>query len=380
MKKWIALLLALVMTLSLCACGGEAAEPEKTPATDPEESPVAATDPHEMALYRDRFERDAVMLSINGLDVTWGEYFYWMASIMETIEVYYGRIEDFGAAFSQDAEGRSYQEHIFYSVENILVQYRALETIAKELGVELSDESREMVEARFRSDVKNYGEDDEAKFWEYLDGRYLTEELYNYINECAYLYYDCFAERFGDDGRRCTEADALAYAEENDYIRVKHVLYKSVDDNYAPLSDDEIAAARAKAEDAAAKLLAAEDKEAVMDELMKGSEDPGSQSLPDGYVFTYGQMVQAFEDTAFALAEGEASGVVETEYGFHVILRLPNDVDIPAVMTQDGSTLTLRAMAAQVLFDKELDEAIRNAEVVRSEAYENLDLQAVFNS
>ncbi|MDE6831858.1 MAG: peptidyl-prolyl cis-trans isomerase, partial [Muribaculaceae bacterium] len=52
------------------------------------------------------------------------------------------------------------------------------------------------------------------------------------------------------------------------------------------------------------------------------SEDPGS-ARNGGMLgeFTVGMMVPAFEQAAFALADGEISSVVETPYGYHIIKR-----------------------------------------------------------
>lgn len=54
----------------------------------------------------------------------------------------------------------------------------------------------------------------------------------------------------------------------------------------------------------------------------KVSQDPGSAQQGGLLPFVqHGQLVKEFEDVAFSLKDGEMSGVVQSPYGYHIILR-----------------------------------------------------------
>ncbi|MCL2345975.1 MAG: SurA N-terminal domain-containing protein [Desulfobulbus sp.] len=76
--------------------------------------------------------------------------------------------------------------------------------------------------------------------------------------------------------------------------------------------------ARAKAEEVLAEVRKNPGNFAEL--ARKHSDDPGSASKGgDLDFFARGAMVKPFDDAAFALKEGEISGVVQSDFGFHII-------------------------------------------------------------
>jgi len=51
------------------------------------------------------------------------------------------------------------------------------------------------------------------------------------------------------------------------------------------------------------------------------SDCPSGKSGGDLGTFGRGQMVKAFEDTTYGLEVGATSGVIETDFGYHIIRR-----------------------------------------------------------
>ena len=95
-------------------------------------------------------------------------------------------------------------------------------------------------------------------------------------------------------------------------VRVRHILIKT---QGKPKADEPIL--RAKAEALLKQLKGGAD----FAELAKKNSDYTSSAVKGGEVgwVTRGQMVPNFEKAAFSLKPGELSGIVETEYGYHIV-------------------------------------------------------------
>ncbi len=95
-------------------------------------------------------------------------------------------------------------------------------------------------------------------------------------------------------------------------VRVRHILIKT-----QGKPKDEAAKLKAKAEDILQQLRHGAD---FAELAKKNSEDPASAAKGGEYGWMVrGQTVPAFEKVAFSLKPGELSGLVETEYGYHII-------------------------------------------------------------
>ncbi len=132
----------------------------------------------------------------------------------------------------------------------------------------------------------------------------------------------------------------------NNYITAKHIL----------VSTQERSDAEAKkiAEGILKKLKSGADFDSLMAE---NGEDPGVATNPDGYTFTKGEMVEEFEKASFALKEGALSGLVKSDFGYHIIKRMPL-ADLDAY-----NAYAISETVAYSRFDAIAKEAVSNAKI-----------------
>ena len=170
------------------------------------------------------------------------------------------------------------------------------------------------------------------------------------------------------------EADLRTYYDQNtarlqstEERRASHILISASKD--MPAAERE--KAKAQAQEVLDKIKAKPDSFAQL--ASKFSQDPGSATKGgDLDFFARGAMVKPFEDSAFALKKGETSGLVESDFGYHII-RL-TDIKTPAAPSFESMREKLEGELKTQQAQKKFAE---QAEVFTNAVYEQADsLQA----
>ena len=316
------------------AAAGEA-QPEQpdAPSTVPEEPAVASGRINYEALYS-LYAPEEKVLKVNDKEETWGDYFYILFTQCGQIEQYFDSMSAYyGMQFHWD---------------------EPVEKFAEENGVEVSEEMRGMIEAQKQQDITSaLGEEGtEEAFYEYLEQIHLSRDMYDRIVTQNYLYQESFNRLYGENAVNLPDEAALKFLEDNGYVTVAHILLLNTDEESGEKLDEAaLAEKKAELEALVSELRAIEDdmerKEAFLQKVTELSEDPGSARYPEGYTYTAGTMVPEFEAAAEALEDYAVSDVIETSYGYHILMRLPLSPDaIVEFSSTTGEARTARMLAA----------------------------------
>ena len=361
MKNWkrlTALLLSGAMALSLFACGITASptsdDPSAAPSAgdaspdpDPSASPQIVADLTKAPLeFAAGVSPEDVLLTVNGEEVPADLVLYWLNYacyyFMSSYGIYGMSMAEYGDQLIDDA--------VSICLSEVLLRQKAAQ-----LGCLPTDAQAQQAQAEMEGDPdtlklfrESYGLTDQSIQYLYLANAY-------YDNMLAAVTHEPSQEELED------------YLDSSKIYRVKHILLKTVDDDRKPLPDDEIAANEARAEELLSQLqgVAADGLEAKFDELMMANSEDDPQSNPDGYIAGPSmKMVEPFETASMALEEGGLSGIVETEFGYHIILRLPIPEETLAEHRNGFRASSLQAQAEQWQ---------QEAQVVRADALDQLD-------
>lgn len=371
MKKYLALILAICMIFTLCACGQQAATTETPTETAAEENQdvdaetsanttTTAVDYDSIYALHDPSE---VVMTVNGREVTWGEYFYWYytyASQIEQMILYYPMYYGVEVKWDDvcDAEtGDTYAQIPALAADQQAKIYAGVFEYSKENGIDFDDECEQKYQETIQSNMTAAEIETEEEFFKALEGIYVSRSMFDTQVKASILNEKAYIEKYGVDGADLPADEAIKYLEDNNYMHAMHILFKNTNSETGEaLSDEENAANKAQAEKLVEELKAITDntkrKEKFEEFAEKYNQDGRSE-----YTFTEGEMVSAFEEGVKALSDYDVD-LVETQYGYHIIMRLPLDPDMTVT---DGSNI--RTKAADALFEEILQEYLEGLEV-----------------
>lgn len=292
---------------------------------------------------------DTAVFTVDGNAVTAQEYLYWLVYNTNYMAAFaFGGADAIDWAAEQD--GQSISDFIKKSSLDMAVLYSVVRAEASKAGVTLTSEDLAAIDQLIADNRADYGE---ADFQAQLRKMGLTEEGFRSLMNTSFLYENLKKHLFGIFGQK--ELDA--YVKESGTLRAKHILI----------------ADKVQAESVLAQLRAAGNSETTFDALMEQySEDvrgsDGKLAAPDGYVFGPDYMVREFEDGVKALKVGEVSGLVQSQFGYHIILRL-------AVRAED-----VQEDWTDVQMNAFLEAKVSSAVIKTTELYNKIDPRAVWEA
>ena len=327
-----------------------------------------AADPDDIAYQTADIRRDRAILTVDGQEVTAEEYLFWLVNAIAA-QKYYGNLSD-DTAWEETLgdDGTPTAEALKADALETAKLYRVIETRSQEAGVTLTDEQESELSSEIDQLIENLG--GEEAYQSYLEQLCISEEGFLRLNR-VYFLNQGLLEKMTEDG----ELDDLDdFLEEQGTYAAKHILISTRrlgEDGYTyeDFTEEEKAQALQKAENIRKELAEAGDTEEKFDELMNqysedGRDENGDLYSPEGYTYiASGQMVSEFEEAARSLKVGEISDPVETQFGYHIIMRIEPDQE--QARTDKFSDMTR--------------QWVEGAQVVTTKAYDELDPKTFYD-
>ena len=234
---------------------------------------------------------------IGGHDVTRDEYEYF----------YINTKADLGT----DIDNKALTDKVLATLK----RHYAVYSLAEKYDLKLTKEMKDAVNEKIEETIDSFGGENEYN--NQLSMNYMTGDIYREILEIEqleialreYLFNEFTSDIDADD--EAVEADFNA-----NFVRATHILI--VHNN--GFTDKEN---RELAEELRNRITNGED----FTDLQKEYGQDIGIDYTNGYYLTQGLYNETFEDTAYSLGIDEISGVVESSVGFHIIKRMPLDIN-----------------------------------------------------
>lgn len=293
------------------------------------------------------------VMSIDGKSVTYEEYRYYFLNIKEK----YDRSD---STFWND---NSFDEEIRKEAEDYLYRQYAIETLAKEYNVTLSEDDLKTLDATIETNKSDFNTIDEYN--EYLDYLHLTERSNYRLAKLYVLENKLFAHLTGD------ESDNVIYADKelvnkfiethlncadwivifNDYGDDKNENKTLIERIYKQLTEGK----------------------SFTDLKIAHSEDTNTNASENGQYFTEGTHDSYIDNALKTLEDGQYSEIIELPYGYAIVKKLAKDTKY----IESNFNSYFVPLYEKSMFEIMLDKVIEKQTVTCFDGYENLTVKTV---
>jgi len=319
------------------------------------------------------FPPDTVMIKADNLNITWAELYVFLFQTVSNIMHSYGVEIDWTV---ETGDGVTLADLVLeYSTEEA-ISFLVFRNGIDLVDLVITDDDLDGLNDEINSLVEMYDNKEEFEESLRVNGGFYDYDVFLNLLKIEYSVSLLFDFLYGEDADRITDEQVSEYAKENEYMMAMHILFmKTEDDDETPLTD---------AKNMLTQLKAKENSPDFADffhEMMhEYSEDSGGLlQHPDGYLFLFSDMVEPFSIACAELEIGQLSDIVETVYGYHILLRLPVDYDAsPISPTESGFTGSLRVLTALEDFNTEQQKWRDNLNIEFTPDYYTIDLTKIF--
>lgn len=284
-------------------------------------------------------------MKIGGFDVSFEHYRY-----------LYMNIRDELLSSENDYTAEELDTQIRDTVMKSLKHYASISELAKNKKISLTSDDSAYIDELVNETISDYGSEEE--FQNALREAYSTEDFFRYALELqqletklrSYMTSEATGELAADDAT--IENDVY-----KNFYRAKQVLIKN-DNGKSKTQNLELA------NKILSDALSGENFDTLIEEY---SED----TTGGDYCFTAGQLLEEFENAVSSISSGEIySEVVETEVGYHIVMRTDITEDYINSHFDD-----LRSAYLARRFNETLTEYSDTLEVKKEEIYDTLTEQ-----
>lgn len=383
------------LALSLALAGGCLTGCSQTPRfTAPESIDLSTvTDPYKVISGLDG---NTVVATAGEAEITAKEVLYQITAVSDDLLQYYS-MYGLGDTLPWDTEtdeGTLADTVMNRALETAAI-YALIPQAAQAEGLALTQEFLDNLQADMDNLTQEMGSEEMTDH--YLWYFPLTEEMYTFL--CHSEEYNAMMREahFGvDTDGYPTDGEVMDYLEDDQQCYFfKHILLKVEETTVEGDSSADASSStstqttsnydqqKAMAEDLLRQLQNSSDPSALFDQLMKEyTEDPGLAANPDGYMgsakdgsMIASTMVPVVEEACLSMEEGEISGVLENQegyHGFHIVMRLPLEEHV------DVNDYRTYYIADQMT--KMQDQWLADNPLVTNEVYDSIDPSVVYQS